>query len=365
MPVLFLCGDVMTGRGIDQILPQPSDPRLFEPYVTDAREYVALAESMHGAIPRAAAWPYIWGDALAVLEARHPQARIVNLETSVTTSDRPADKGIHYRMHPQNVGCLTAAGLDCCVLANNHVLDWGRAGLDETLASLQGAGLATAGAGHDLAAADAPAVVPLDGGGRLLIFASATGDSGVPRDWAAGPEASGVSRLPDLSARTLQGLRARIEAHRRAGDLVMCSIHWGENWGFRVPPEQRAWAHALVDEAGVDLIHGHSSHHVRGLEVHAGRLILYGCGDLLTDYEGIGGHERYRGDLSFLYFPQLDPRTGELIELELVPTRMRRFRLEHADGVDRAWLAETIQAESARLDPAITFEGTEVLKLRP
>lgn len=93
-------------------------------------------------------------------------------------------------------------------------------------------------------------------------------------------------------------------------------------------------------------------------------MILYRCGDLLTDYEGIGGHERYRGDLSFLYFPRLDPNTGELHELELVPTRVRRFRLERADGPDRTWLAETIQVASAKLDPKITFEDTDVIKLR-
>jgi hypothetical protein len=40
---------------------------------------------------------------------------------------------INYRMSPENAPCLTAAGLDCCVLANNHVLDWGPAGLIETL----------------------------------------------------------------------------------------------------------------------------------------------------------------------------------------------------------------------------------------
>ena len=120
----------MTGRGIDQILPTPSEPGLREPYVRDARAYVELAEAENGPIERAVSFEYCWGDALEVLERRRPAARIVNLETSVTESgDFWPGKSVHYRMHPANVGCLRAAGIDCCALANNHVLDFGYAGL--------------------------------------------------------------------------------------------------------------------------------------------------------------------------------------------------------------------------------------------
>ncbi len=144
---VFLCGDVMLGRGIDQILPHPGRPQLFEPYVRSAKDYVTLAERATGKLPSAASYAYPWGDALDVLAQRRPHARIINLETAVTTSDAHwPDKAIHYRMHRANLACLTEAGIDCCVLANNHVLDWGRAGLDETLRSLHDAGIRTTGA---------------------------------------------------------------------------------------------------------------------------------------------------------------------------------------------------------------------------
>ncbi|MBU1263749.1 MAG: CapA family protein, partial [Gammaproteobacteria bacterium] len=145
---LFLCGDVMTGRGIDQVLPHPGDPVLHEGYATSALDYVALAERANGPIPRPAEFAYVWGDALAEWARVAPDLRIVNLETAVTRRDDwQRGKGIHYRMHPANVPCLTAAGIDCCVLANNHVLDWGYAGLAETLETLRRAGLQRAGAG--------------------------------------------------------------------------------------------------------------------------------------------------------------------------------------------------------------------------
>ena len=182
---VFLCGDVMTGRGIDQILARPSEPRIHEGYLQNALDYVKLAERASGPIPRAVAPSYIWGDTLAELERFRPDRRIINLETAVTRSGDWLPKGINYRMNPANVACLTAAGIDCCVLANNHVLDWADRGLIETLDTLAGAGLRTAGAGASRSAAEAPAALEVPGRGRVLVYAVCADTSGVPSDWTA------------------------------------------------------------------------------------------------------------------------------------------------------------------------------------
>jgi poly-gamma-glutamate synthesis protein (capsule biosynthesis protein) len=354
---LFLCGDVMTGRGIDQILPHPGDPRLYEPWVSDAGTYVRLAEAANGPIPRPVGPAYIWGDALEILKASAPDVRLVNLETAVTRSGTPwAGKDIHYRMHPDNIACLTAAGLSCAVLANNHVLDWGRAGLDETVESLQRAGIQTAGAGYDRDAAQAPAVLDVPGRGRLLVFSFGLGDSGIPADWGATPQCPGVARLEDLSAQTVQELAGLIGRVKRPRDLVLLSIHWGGNWGYRVPPQHRRFAHALIEEAGVDLVHGHSSHHPRGIEVWKGKLILYGCGDFLNDYEGIEGYEEFRGDLTLMYLPTLDLRSGRLLAMDMHPLQIRCLRLNRATPQDARWMGEVLARESAALDIAIRLD---------
>src|SRR5207253_220913 len=138
--------------------------------------------------------------------------------------------GINYRMHPANVGCLTAAGTNCCTLANNHVLDWGEAGLAETLEALQGAGLRTAGAGRNRGAAQAPAVLALGGGGRVLVYSLGTADSGIPASWEADAARPGVDFLHDLSEASAQRLAERVRGARRERDLVVLSIHWGGNW---------------------------------------------------------------------------------------------------------------------------------------
>ncbi|HUP43742.1 MAG TPA: CapA family protein [Thermoanaerobaculia bacterium] len=365
---LFLTGDVMPGRGIDQVLPHSVDPTLHEPWVKDARHYVTLAEEASGPIPALKApggFSYVWGDALAELERARPAARIVNLETAITTSDDhwPA-KGIHYRMHPENVPVLTAAGIDCCVLANNHVLDWGFPGLEATLATLRRAGLRTAGAGHDLEQARDPAVLDAGGGRRVLVVAMASVTSGVPAEWAATAERAGVFLLPEPPAKVLPQMREVLERARRPADLVVASIHWGGNWGYRVPEEQRALARRLIDEAGVAVVHGHSSHHVKAIEVHDGRLVLYGCGDFLTDYEGIGGREHYRGDLALAYFPALDPATGELQALEMAPFVHRRFRLERAPQEDARWLAALLTREGESFATTVELGDDGRLRLR-
>ncbi|CAM3496131.1 Bacterial capsule synthesis protein PGA_cap [Halomonas lysinitropha] len=130
---LWLTGDVMTGRGIDQILSHPGEPRIFESCMASASGYVRLAERVNGPIPHPVDFAYAWGDALAWLERQAPDLRLINLETAVTTSDYAEPKGIQYRMHPANLPVLAAAGVDACVLANNHVLDWGRRGLRRPL----------------------------------------------------------------------------------------------------------------------------------------------------------------------------------------------------------------------------------------
>jgi len=360
---LFLCGDVMSGRAIDQILPNHNRPQIHEPYLVDARDYIALAERVNGPIPRPVAFDYVWGDALAELSRMSPDARIVNLETAITTHDVFEPKGINYRMHPANVGLLGVAGIDCCALANNHVLDWGDKGLADTLACLQGAEVRTAGAGRDLARAQAPAVIPIPGKGRVLVFAFGSEYSGIARDWAATQKRPGIDLLPDLSAATLAGIAERVGRTKQTGDIAVASVHWGGNWDYQIPAAQRRFAHGLIDQAGIDLVHGHSSHHVKGVEVYRGRPIIYGCGDFLNDYEGIRGHEEYRADLGLMYFPTLDIESGRLVRFELTATRIKRFRIQRADPAEAAWLAAVLDREGRPLGTGVVAVDGARLRL--
>src|SRR3989440_12614885 len=176
----------MTGRGIDQVLPRPLNPRLYEPYLNDARAYVELAENANGPIPRPVDFDYIWGEALPDLRRDEVDITIINLETAITTAETPwLGKEIHYRMHPLNVDCLSVAGIIGCALANNHVLDWGYEGLSETLRTLDAAGVKHAGAGNDAGDAAAPAALHVPGKCRGLLFSFGSTTSGIPRQLRA------------------------------------------------------------------------------------------------------------------------------------------------------------------------------------
>jgi poly-gamma-glutamate synthesis protein (capsule biosynthesis protein) len=362
---LFVCGDVMTGRGVDQILPHPGPPELFETYIESALAYVELAANVSGPIARPVPFDYVWGDALGELDRVQPDARIVNLETAVTTSDEAwPGKAVHYRMHPRNVPCLSAAAIDCCNLANNHALDWGRSGLAETLDTLRAAGIRTAGAGAEAKVAAAPAVIDSAASGRVLVFGFGTADSGVPSGWRATDKRSGVQLIDDFAARGIAAIANQIAAYARDGDLIVASIHWGGNWGYEITQHHRRFAHGLIDSAGVHLVHGHSSHHPKGIEVYRGRPILYGCGDLLNDYEGISGNEGYRGDLGLMYFLRFDARSSTLKRLWMTPTRMRQLRINRAPEEAGAWLADTLDRECRKLGARVErlTDGTLELK---
>src|SRR6266480_1407930 len=265
-------------------------------------------------------------------------------------------------MHPRNIDCLAAAGINACALANNHVVDGGYAALSETLQTLDAAGIAHSGAGENADVAAAPAVLDVAGKGRVLLFSFGLTGSGIPREWSATAPRPGVNLLDDLSEATAARIANRMQRLQQPGDLLVASIHWGGNWGYDIPPEQIAFAHRLVEE-GVGVVHGHSSHHVKAIEVFKGRLILYGCGDFLTDYEGISGYETFRGDLALMYLIELDHDSGELMNARLVPMQMRQFQLRRASAADAKSLCNLLNQLGAKFSTGAKLQSDNSLML--
>jgi poly-gamma-glutamate synthesis protein (capsule biosynthesis protein) len=181
----------------------------------------------NGPIARPLAPAQVWGDAPTELERLAPDLRIVNLETAITTANAASPrKGIHYRMHPGNVDILRVPKIDACVLANNHVLDWGHEGLAQTLQALRGAGAD---------AAWPPMRLAVVGSASVLRFALAFETSGAPAAWAATAQRSGIAWLAEPTPAAADEWLVRIAASRRAGDCVIASVHWCGNWVHAVP----------------------------------------------------------------------------------------------------------------------------------
>ncbi len=223
---------------------------------------------------------YPWGDTLPIFQAA--DARIINLECALADGGEPwalTPKVFHFRSDAKNIAVLRAADINMVSLANNHALDYGYDALDETLRILDTAGVARAGAGHDLTAARRPAILTV---GDVTIGMLAFTDN--EPAWAATPERAGVFYVPvDLDDARVRELLDITRRTKTAVDALIVSAHWGPNWGYQPPPEHVPFARALI-EAGADVVFGHSGHVFRGVEFYHGRPILYCAGNFVDDY---------------------------------------------------------------------------------
>lgn len=339
--VLFLSGDVMLGRGIDQILRYKNDPKIYESFVKDARHYVPQSMVTYTQPHRHVPDNYIWGDLvqeelywLAIL-------RIINLETSVTTSSKRTPKPVLYKMHPGNVGVILAAKIDYCHLANNHVLDWGQEGLVETMQTLTHAHINFGGIGFNQVEASQPRFFHRNNK-RFVIFSYGDIDSGIPANWKATNQKIGVNVIDTHLFNTKKEVAEHISNFILPGDFIIVSIHWGSNWGYQVDPFHEEFAHYLIDHAKVDVIHGHSSHHFRPIEIYHGKLILYGCGDLVNDYEIIEnpGRSHYLPEISLTYFPSY--HQDKLTDLVIIPYTVSQMQLKNVSEEKTETIAEKL-----------------------
>lgn len=182
-----------------------------------------------------------------------------------------------------------------------------------------------------------------------------------PNDW------SGVSTFHfiDYGAETRNRLKSLLTNSNSSPALKVFSVHWGPNYSWQPAQEIRDLAHYLIDECGIDIVHGHSSHHVQGAERYKGKLIIYGCGDFVDDYAVKSDH---RNDLSGVWQVTVSERDAsddgqakaglELRSLEMFPTVIRKFQVWelNADEPDAKWVREKIRDLSAELGTRVILD---------
>ncbi len=182
--------------------------------------------------------------------------------------------GYDLRMPPTAAAQLRTAGFDVMGLANNHSLDLGPAGLEQTAAHLTAAGLAVIGAGPDQETVVQPTIHTINEV-RLALIAFNAIPNPVAQDAIWPP---GWTRADWDTATAV----AAVTTARAQADAVIVSIHWGYEYQLQVDPAQRRLARALFD-AGADLIIGHHPHVVQETAVHNGRFVAYSLGNLVFD----------------------------------------------------------------------------------
>ena len=203
---------------------------------------------------------------------RSADLTIGNLEGPI--SSRGVNQGSIYsfRADPQAAEGLLYSGFDVLSIANNHIFDWGRVALSDTIGILNDVGIAAVGAGHNFEEANAPRVIEIRG---VKIAFLAYTDLYPQSLWA-------TETQDGVSAPTLENIKKFITIARDQADVVILLWHWGEEYETVSRPREQAIAHALID-AGADIIIGHHPHVVQEVEEYNGGYIAYSLGNFVFD----------------------------------------------------------------------------------
>ena len=289
-----------------------------------------------------------WGNMLPSLSAA--DLRIINLECVIARTGKPWSrwrKVFHFRADPIAIESLKKAGIDCVVLANNHVLDYEEEALIEMLGLLEQAGIRYVGAGRNLEEAARPAVLETSGL-RVAIVAFTDNEPG----WAATANTPGTNYIPiSLEEKSLKPVSDAIgRARAERANLVIFSIHWGPNMVTRPSALFRRFAHAVVD-AGADIYHGHSAHVFHGIEIYNGKPIIYDAGEFVDDY---AVDPELRNDLGLLFHLQVTDSRVERIDL--TPVSIVDCQVNLAIEPKNEIIASRIQALSRELGTSVRRE---------
>ena len=310
-------GDVMIGRGVDTIISKTG-------------------------------YLYIWGDVLPLL--RVTDINIINLETTLTSSDKEVFKVFNFKAAPDRVQSLRKAGITIANLANNHILDFSEEGLIETIQMLNSSGIFYTGAGINAKEAAKPAII-IKKNTAVGVIGFTDNEPG----WKAGVSSCGVNYI-DISERNDRcKALLYIEQLRNATDIAIVSIHWGPNMCEEPSHEFIAFAHEIID-AGADIIHGHSAHNFQGIEIYNGKIILYDTGDFVDDYRV---DPWLRNDHSFFFWVEVTNR--QVTKLELIPVIISGCRVNLAKGEDYKWSIQRMLQLSASFGTRLNHLGEVAL----
>jgi len=248
---------------------------------------------------------------------------VINLENPVTTRGAKVPKKFNFRMHPRYLKALTNAGIFAVSLANNHVFDFGRVGLDDTFRWLDSAGIRYVGAGRNSVDAHRPALLR-KGGHTVAVFAYYGGGEAP----AAGQKTAGVAR------RDLNLIKRDIRLARDDGaSYIVVILHWGTELSDTPGVSQRLFARSLVG-AGVDAVIGHHPHVLQGVERYRSGVIVYSLGNFV-----FGGNSRSTYDTGVFEIALC----GQTRTYRFIPVGLRNWHLEPLSGRDSLRAMEKVR----------------------
>lgn len=198
---------------------------------------------------------------------------MVNLETAITTGGTPEPKSFHFRAPPSAFDALRAAGVDVATMANNHGVDYGPVGLQDTLAAIRSSGFPVVGIGHDFTEAYAPWYTTVRGH-RVAVLAASQIPDRTLQAWTA------QSNTPGIASAFSKRLIPAVRLARQNAEIVVVYLHWGEEGNACPLPEQESLAEELA-QAGADAVVGTHAHLLLGGGWKGRTYVAYGLGNFL------------------------------------------------------------------------------------
>ena len=289
-------------------------------------------------------YTFLWNAIVPIL--KNNDFNIANLETTFTEWQEAAQKTFTFKSNPIHVQALKEANIGIVNLANNHILDFGKQGLEDTIKTLDSMHIQHAGAGSTLQQAQAPVFFESKGISFALL-----GITDNEPEWLAAHHKAGTNYIP-IDKSSLLPLTQQIKELKKKVDNVIVSIHWGPNWNIRPPEIFRNFAHTLI-RAGADVIHGHSAHIFQGIEIYKNKIILYSTGDFIDDY---AIDEKLHNDRSFLFLISFTQKGPE--SLRLIPIIIKNMQVTKAPYATARAMFKKIQSLSQELNTSISTNGT-------
>jgi poly-gamma-glutamate capsule biosynthesis protein CapA/YwtB (metallophosphatase superfamily) len=244
-------------------------------------------------------------------EFRQADISMVNLEAPFTSAAQPLPgKKFNFKAPVENVQALQTGGIDIVNLANNHAMDYQRAGLIETNQTLKKAGIQSIGAGEDIKAARRPVVMDVKGK-KIAYLGYYDADLHAATEKSAGTN----PRHNDRVAADIKALRGQV-------DWIVVNYHWGEELAKYPGDWQIDLARFTVDQ-GADLVVGHHPHVLQGAEVYKGRPIVYSLGNFI-----FGGNSTSDYDTAALKVSLKD----EQMRVEFLPVQVRSYQAKVVNG---------------------------------
>lgn len=232
---------------------------------------------------------------------------LVNLEAPLTKGGTEfKGKKFRFRVSPVAAKALRSAGITTVTLANNHSMDFGAQGLRDTITTLSQTGIGHIGAGMTLAEARKALIYDIRGTKVAILGYSLT----LPQEfWATQHQAGTAPLLEKL-------VQADIAAAQKQAEIIIVTVHWGEEGTTRLRPYQTRLAHMIID-AGADAVIGHHPHVLQGIETYKKGIIFYSLGNFVFGSKGRSGQNSL---LVRLYFSH-NRHEAELVPLSLSSPR--------------------------------------------